>query len=253
MSLLIHVECLNKSVKGTVIDKSVASFMMSLACWKGLGSPELSKSATMLTAFDVISFQLHGILPSLKVRLGGKTVTIEVEVVDAPLDYNLLLGRNWMCSMQAVASSLFRVVCFPFNGKIVTIDQISFKNPCVTASSGASIPIVVHSQLETGSVGVGMYPTLMGSFIFPTHVLMIRSSFGEASSSVHSVSFCTIHVEDPWILPTPSPSSESIETDVLFPATMIAYQTNLGSVAEASPSSSWTEEEDPYVFLAWVV
>ena len=45
--------------------------------------------------------------PSLKVYLGGKTIAIEVEVVDAPLDYNLLLGRNWMYSMQAIASSIF--------------------------------------------------------------------------------------------------------------------------------------------------
>ena len=90
-------------------------------------------------------FRPHWILPSLKVRLGGKTVAIEVEVVDVPLEYNILLGRNWMYNMQAVASSLFRVVCFPFNGKIVTIDQMSFKNLSVTTSSGASIPIVEHS------------------------------------------------------------------------------------------------------------
>ena len=89
----------------------------------------MSQSATMLTAFDGRSFWLHGILPSLKVQLGGKTVAIEVNVVDVPLDYNILLGRNWMYSMQTVASSLFRVVCFPFNGNIVTIDQTSFKNP----------------------------------------------------------------------------------------------------------------------------
>ena len=75
-----------------------------------------------------------------------------VEVVD----YNLLLGRNWMYSMQAVASSLFRIVCFPFNGKIVTIDQMSFKNPSITTSSGALIPIIKHSQPKTRSVGVGM-------------------------------------------------------------------------------------------------
>ena len=61
----------------------------------------------MLNSFDGRSFRLHGILPSLKVRLGGKTVAIEVEVVDVPFDYNLLLGRNWMYSMQAVDSSLF--------------------------------------------------------------------------------------------------------------------------------------------------
>ena len=94
-------------VKRTMIDKGTATSVMSLSCWKGLGSPELSQSATMLTAFDGRSFQLHGIIPSLKVQLGGKTIVIEVEVVDAPLDYNILLGRNWMYSMQAVASSLF--------------------------------------------------------------------------------------------------------------------------------------------------
>ena len=106
----------------------------------------------------------HMELFPLQVQLGGKTTSIEVEVVDAPLDYNLLLGQNWMYSMQAVASSVFRVVCFPHNRKIVTIDQMTFKNSPVTASSGASVPIVEHSQLETRSVGVGMYPSLMGSF-----------------------------------------------------------------------------------------
>ena len=94
-------------------------------------------------------------------------------MVDAPLDYNILLGRNWMYSMEAVDSSLFRVMCFPFNGKIVTIDQTSFKNSSVTTSSGASIPIVEHSQPAAGSVGVGMYPSLMGSFSCPAPILMI--------------------------------------------------------------------------------
>ena len=107
LSLLVNVECLNMTMKHTVIDKGAATSVMSLTCWKGLGSPELSKSATMLNAFDGRSFQLHGILPSLKVYLGGKTIAIEVKVVDAPLDYNPLLGRNWIYSTQVIASSLF--------------------------------------------------------------------------------------------------------------------------------------------------
>ena len=78
----------------TVIDEGVAASVMSLSCWKGLGSPELSQSTSMLKYFDGRSFWLHGILPSLKVQLGGKTIAIKVEVVDAPLDYNLLLGMN---------------------------------------------------------------------------------------------------------------------------------------------------------------
>ena len=77
-----------------MINKGAATSVMSLACWKGLGSLELSKSATMLTMFGGRSFRPHDILPSLKAHLGGKTIVIEFEVVDAPLDYNLLLGRN---------------------------------------------------------------------------------------------------------------------------------------------------------------
>ena len=140
-----------------------------------------------------------------------------------PLDYNLLLGRNWMYNMQVIASSLFCIVCFPFNGKIVTIDQTTSKNPSITASSGASIPIVENSQPATGSVGVGMYPSLMGSFSCDAPILMIGFRTSEASTSMRSVSFRTIHMEHPWILPTPSTPSEPIVTDVPFPATMIAY------------------------------
>ena len=162
-----------------------------------------------------------------------------------------------MYSMQAVASSLFRVVCFPFNEKIVTIDQMSFKNPCVTASSGASMPIVANSQPATRGVGVGMYPSLMGSFSCPTPVLMIGSTSSEASSSLRSVSFCTTHMEDPWILPTLSPLREPIGTNMSFPANMKAYQANIEFVAEPIPSlplrRSRMKEEDPYVLPAWVV
>ena len=81
-----------------------------------MGSPDLSKFSTMLTDFDGRLFRPHGILPSLKVDLGEKTVAIEVEVVDVPLDYNILLGRNWIYSMQVVVSSLFQVVFFLWMG-----------------------------------------------------------------------------------------------------------------------------------------
>ena len=32
---------------------------------------------------------------------------VKVEVVDAPLDYNLLLGRSWTYSMQVVVATVF--------------------------------------------------------------------------------------------------------------------------------------------------
>ena len=54
MSLLIHVECLNMTVKHIVVDEGTATSVISLSCWKGLGSPRLSQSATMLRDFDGI-------------------------------------------------------------------------------------------------------------------------------------------------------------------------------------------------------
>ena len=51
---------------------------------------------------------------------------VEVEVVNAPLNYNLLLGRIWTYAMQDVVAIVFRVLLFPHEGRIVTIDQLSF-------------------------------------------------------------------------------------------------------------------------------
>jgi hypothetical protein len=62
-----------------------------MSCWKALGSPKLDTFATLLKTFNEHMFQPHGILIALPIELGGKTVSIVVEVVDAPLEYNLLL------------------------------------------------------------------------------------------------------------------------------------------------------------------
>jgi hypothetical protein len=61
----------------------------------------------MLRSLDGRGFHPHGILQSLPIQLGGKTINFDVEVVDAPLDYNLLLGRSWFYAMTIVALSVF--------------------------------------------------------------------------------------------------------------------------------------------------
>jgi hypothetical protein len=69
-------------------------------------------------------------------------VEVEIQVVDVPLDYNLLLGRNWTYAMIIVMSFVFRALGFPLNGKIVMIDQLSFVYDSPNASIGSSIPMV---------------------------------------------------------------------------------------------------------------
>ena len=50
-------------------------------------------------------------------------------VVQGPLDFNLLLGHDYVYAMKFVVSTLFRVMYFPHDGNIVTVDQISFIKP----------------------------------------------------------------------------------------------------------------------------
>ena len=67
---------------------------MSLSYWRAIGYPDINHSPTTLKAFDGCGFQPYGLLPSLQVEMGGKSISIHIEVIDAPLNYNLLLGCN---------------------------------------------------------------------------------------------------------------------------------------------------------------
>jgi hypothetical protein len=111
-----NTKSLTRNIFCMVVDEGASTCVMSLACWKAIGQPILSPSPTLLIAFDGCSFKPHGIIPSFTVHLGGKTMCVEVEVVDAPLDYNLLLGRSWAYSMHAVVAIVFRVFLFPYEG-----------------------------------------------------------------------------------------------------------------------------------------
>ena len=82
-----------------------------------------------MLAFNLRPTTSLGTLPYLPITLGGKTICIDVMVVQVHLDFNLLLGRDYVYAMKAVVSTLFRVMHFHHDGKIVTIDQLSFVTP----------------------------------------------------------------------------------------------------------------------------
>jgi len=76
----------------TIVDEGDSTCVMSLACWKDIRSPKDVPSPNLLTLFDGHSHRLHGIIPSFPIYVRGKVVNIEVGIVDANLDYNLLLA-----------------------------------------------------------------------------------------------------------------------------------------------------------------
>jgi hypothetical protein len=94
LTFQIQVVLTDKNICRTVIDEGASTCVMSFAYWKAIGSPPLNESQNTLKAFNGSGFKPYGVLPSLSVTLEGKTVQVEVEVFNAPLDYNLLLGRS---------------------------------------------------------------------------------------------------------------------------------------------------------------
>jgi hypothetical protein len=166
LAFQIQVVVADKSICRTVIDEGASTCVMSFTCWKAIGSPPLSESQNTLRAFNGSGFKPYDVLPALPVTLEGKTVQVEVEVFDTPLDYNLLLGRSWVDSMRVVVSTLFRVVRFPHQGKVVTVDQLAFFN---TDTRTGNVSFIAKTPQGYENVGVGLlkYSSLMGTFPIP--------------------------------------------------------------------------------------
>ena len=93
-----------------------------------------------LTGFDKGTSRPLGILPNVPITLRRKIVHMNVMVVQGPLDYNLLLGRNYIYFMGAIVSSLFRVMCFLHEGRMVKlVDQMSFPGSHIANSQIPSL------------------------------------------------------------------------------------------------------------------
>ena len=107
---LITAKIAGKTIRRTILDEGASTSVMCLSYWRAIESLEINCSPTTLKAFDGGIFQTYVLLLAIHVELGGKSVSIHIEVVDAPLDYNLLLGRNWFYAMQVVALNIFWVV-----------------------------------------------------------------------------------------------------------------------------------------------
>jgi hypothetical protein len=118
-----------------LIDEGFSISILSSTAWQALGCPPLALVTQNLLAFNRRTNQPLGTLPHFPITLGGKTVFIDVMVVQDPLDFSLLLRRDYVYAMKAIVSTLFRLISFPHDGRVVTVDQLSFIDPTWIASS----------------------------------------------------------------------------------------------------------------------
>jgi hypothetical protein len=110
------------------MDEGASASILSSSVWKVLGSPKLVSASHELLAFEKCPSEYLGVLPQFPILLGGKIVRVDVIVVQGLLDFNMLLGHDYVYAMNDMVYTLFRVMHFPQNGSFVTIDQLAYDN-----------------------------------------------------------------------------------------------------------------------------
>jgi hypothetical protein len=182
-------------------------------------------------------------------------VCVEVEVVDAPLDYNLLLGRSWTYAMHAAVTTIFWVLLFPHEGRIVSIDQLSFS--CPDPSSGAStVPMIDHPQPNVINVEVGLCPPFMGTFDYPPpsgDVKFISTVLDQPKAEIFQVSsFRTNYFNDLWTLPSTSDSMEGIgHPGMSIPLSVVEVAYSLVQQSSVDLDPTPAQELDPVLEPIW--
>ena len=66
-------------------------------------------------------------------------------VIEDPLDFNMLLGWDYVYAMKVVVSTFFRTMYFPHNESIVTVDQLEFVDPSPYSTIDQVYPLLIPS------------------------------------------------------------------------------------------------------------
>lgn len=137
----------NLNVHRCIIDESTSTCIMSFFVWKKQSSPELTPSTISLKAYDGHPSKPQGLYQNFPMELDEKKVHINIEVNYAPLDYNVLLGHSFMYAMRVIASSVFCLLMFPLDGKVVTIDHLTFYEPHASEALENVLPHIARNTV----------------------------------------------------------------------------------------------------------
>lgn len=126
-------------IPSTIIDEGVSSSILSATTLQDLSSLRLAPITHNLLAFNKRTSQALGILHNFPINLGGKFTYLDVKVVQGPFDFNLLFDHDYFYVMGALVFSLFRVICFLREVRILAIDKLSFIGPNLTPNQSYSL------------------------------------------------------------------------------------------------------------------
>lgn len=112
-----------------------------------------------LWEYDVFHSQPKGILHNVSLEIPNNTIIIDIKVVDAQLNYNILLGHSYMYAMKEIASTIFHLMMFSYEGKIVMIEQLMYYDT-KASSITKSVLLAIEGCLSMPlfmEVGLGLY------------------------------------------------------------------------------------------------
>lgn len=125
VSFHIYVSIKNVVFQWCIIDEGTSSCAMSANVQKKIISLDLSPSTITLCAYDGCPSQPICLCQNYLIVIIRKQTMIDVEVIDALLDYNLLLDHSFMQVMKLITSYVFLTIIFTHNWKIVITVQLT--------------------------------------------------------------------------------------------------------------------------------
>jgi hypothetical protein len=90
--------------------------------------------------------QPEGLFQNILVELVGNFILIDIEVINALLNYNNVLGWNYMNEMNAITSLVLCVMIFPHNGKIINLEQLMYYKPMPPSNLDNIFPTIRANQ-----------------------------------------------------------------------------------------------------------
>ena len=93
----IPVKIQNANVSRCIIDEGASTCVMFTLVWKQFRSLELASSVITLRAWDGHASKPIGLFHNCPITLVGKMICVDIEVIDAPLDYNIILATLVPC------------------------------------------------------------------------------------------------------------------------------------------------------------
>ena len=94
-------------ISRTIVDEGASISILSSITWKSIGSCNIEPTYIQLLVFNRSISEPLGVLPQFPITLGGKTINIDVMVMQGPLDFNFVLDCDYIYSMKVVVSTLF--------------------------------------------------------------------------------------------------------------------------------------------------